>query len=459
MGLNTSAIEHVSDSFACLTFEFVPSSFPPLNNLFFGISYFVAQIAMIYSHCHKAMQACQQSIQQRPQDQPVVATRPQAHLQRHAVTVASLEVPLVGIWQGGRKGGYGKVLGMKCLAGEIIYSQMAMGPIHFINWCILVIPDVKFPIGQSSLLHFNFTVINVMEDVCTNRINDLPEIKIIISYPLGISIAIVCLCRAQEKWHCSEAHSDGRTCTFSVNCVLNRDGEEMEINSDAQCYQCLGSTWFMGSEEVRITSDTTTSTREKNIMSKGKEVETDGMYERIPGGSTHLSNDELFAYADSSDDVDWDWDGDSGDGVDKSDGSGQNEEDVEVEGIGGEDKRDGGDDEYECGDDDEIIVQFIHVLRFRKKSSIVRCEVCKETGHNRRTCQRAIVQAKEKSSVKRRATQVDVNMSQRQTRSQTAVGPSEACAQAKGGARRVAILARKKERTKAASGGTQSTLE
>ncbi|KAJ4975071.1 hypothetical protein NE237_000177 [Protea cynaroides] len=48
MGLNTSAIEHVSDSLACLTFEFVPGSLP-LENLFFGISYFAAQTAMISS--------------------------------------------------------------------------------------------------------------------------------------------------------------------------------------------------------------------------------------------------------------------------------------------------------------------------------------------------------------------------------------------------------------------------
>ncbi|KAJ4977141.1 hypothetical protein NE237_002247 [Protea cynaroides] len=153
---------------------------------------------------------------------------------------------------------------------------------------------------------------------------------------------------------------DGRTCTFSVNCILNRGGEEMEINSDATvsmfdkhinaheiklyvyniqiAYRHTITQFedpstprqahsFMGSKEVMFTSDAITSTREKDIKPKGKEEDTDGIDERITGGSTHLSDNELVGYVDSSNDVDWD--GDDGDEVDKSDGSDQNEEDVE----------------------------------------------------------------------------------------------------------------------------------
>ncbi|KAJ4930447.1 hypothetical protein NE237_000113 [Protea cynaroides] len=107
---------------------------------------------------------------------------------------------------------------------------------------------------------------------------------------------------------------------------------------------------YMGSEEVRITSDATTSAREKDIRSKSKEVKTEGIDERIPGGNIHISVDESFGYDDSSDDADWKDEGD--DGVDISDGSVQDEEVVEVEGIGREDERDSSDklSEYSCDD-------------------------------------------------------------------------------------------------------------
>ncbi|KAJ4970872.1 hypothetical protein NE237_003971 [Protea cynaroides] len=90
---------------------------------------------------------------------------------------------------------------------------------------------------------------------------------------------------------------------------------------------------------------------------------------------------------------------------------------------------------------------------FRKKTGTVRCERCKEMGHNRRTCQNAPVNEKGCSSRQRVAGKGSQNTStlavssQMHTRSQTSTTPSSQISkQTKLRAQKAAKLERQKKR-------------